>query len=226
MERKVIFWDFDGTLIYSNESFLCSLSDAFEQFNYLFEQKEIKDFLVSVCSWYVPSKEYTDRTGELWWQELLGKLQLFCGEHHIKKSDSDLICKKFRENVIRFEYKLYEDAEEILSYCKEEGYDNYILSNNFPELVETIKRFGLDKYITDYFLSSNIGYEKPRIEIFQYAVAKANNPECCYMVGDNPIADIQGGNEAGLQTILVHKADENACAKYVCKNLIDIKDLL
>ena len=137
MERKVIFWDFDGTLIYSNESFLCSLSDAFEQFNYSFEQKEIKDFLVSVCSWYVPSKEYTDKTGELWWQELLGKLQLFCGEHHIKKSDSDLICKKFRENVIRFEYKLYEDAEEILSYCKDKGYDNYILSNNFPELVET-----------------------------------------------------------------------------------------
>ena len=116
MERKVIFWDFDGTLIYSNESFLCSLSDAFEQFNYLFEQKEIKDFLVSVCSWYVPSKEYTDRTGELWWQELLGKLQLFCEEHHIKKSDSDLICKKFRENVISFEFKLYEEVAK----CEEE----------------------------------------------------------------------------------------------------------
>lgn len=226
INNKVIFWDFDGTLIYSNESFLCSLTAAFKQYNYVFEDSKIKEFLVSACSWYVPSKEYTDMTGELWWQELLCKIQLFCEKSSIKRSDSELICKKFRENVINYNYELYDDAEDILSYCKNKGYDNYILSNNFPELVEVVKRFGLDKYITDCFLSSNIGYEKPRIEIFRYAIAKVNNPEYCYMIGDNPVADIQGGNEAGLQTILVHKADANACAKYVCENLIDIKEVL
>lgn len=224
--NKAIFWDFDGTLIYSNESFLDSLTEAFRKYDYVFERNILKEFLISVCSWYAPEREYTETTGELWWKALLDGLQLFCNRQGVKESDSHLICKQFRENVINFKYRLYNDTEAILAYCKDKGYDNYILSNNFPELVGVIKGFGLDKYITDCFLSSNIGYEKPRIEIFQYAVKQAKEPEVCYMIGDNPVADMKGGKEAGLQTILVHNTKGNEFADYICESLTDIKKIL
>ena len=226
MKNKAIFWDFDGTLIYSNESFKDSLECAFKKYNYDLKECILKEFLVSACSWYMPELEYINMTGELWWENLIDKLRLFCGRQGIKENDCNLICNQFRTNAINFKYKLYDDAKDILAYCKNKGYDNYILSNNFPEIVQVIKNFGLDKYITDYFLSSNIGYEKPRVEIFQYAVKQTNEPKVCYMVGDNPIADIKGGKVAGLKTILVHKTSNDEYADYICQNLSDIKTVI
>lgn len=148
-------------------------------------------------------------------------------KNNIDKKDLKLINKAFRYNVINFEYKLYSDSESILSYCKSKGYNNYILSNNFPELVQVIERFNLEKYFADYFISSNIGYEKPRIEIFEYAINKANYPGVCYMIGDNPIADIQRGKNACLNTILVHNNSiDDLTNNYYCESLTDIKKII
>ena len=41
-----------------------------------------------------------------------------------------------------------------------------------------------------------------------------------YMVGDNPIADIQGGNKVGMITIQVNRADAQD-ANAVCPTLSD-----
>ena len=35
-------------------------------------------------------------------------------------------------------------------------------------------------------------------ELFEYALVQAGNPECCYMIGDNPLTDYQGGWNAML----------------------------
>ena len=45
------------------------------------------------------------------------------------------------------------------------------------------------------------------------------------MIGDNPIADIQGGRDAGMGTILVHAAVDSE-ADWICEKLIDIPALL
>lgn len=92
----------------------------------------------------MPECEYINKIGELWWKTLTDSLRLFCNRQGIEECDSNLICKQFRDNVINFEYKLYDDAKDILAYCKNKGYDNYILSNNFPELVQVIEGFELE----------------------------------------------------------------------------------
>lgn len=75
------------------------------------------------------------------------------------------ILTKMEKNVITFEYEAYSDAKMVLHCFKEKGYDNYIISNNFPELGEVFKRLGLDSEISGYFLSASIGFEKPRKEV-------------------------------------------------------------
>ena len=105
------------------------------------------------------------------------------------------------------------------------GYKNYILSNNFPELPVIVENFGLSEYFSDYIISSNVGFEKPRIELFQHALRIAEYPNLCYMIGDNPIADIQGGKNAGMKTILVHREKNNE-ADYTCDNLTDILSII
>ncbi len=48
--KKAIFWDSDGTLLYGNESFKCSLMRAFEEFGYVLEEEEARSFMRSVRS--------------------------------------------------------------------------------------------------------------------------------------------------------------------------------
>ena len=202
--KKAIFWDSDGTLLYGNESFKSSLMRAFDEFGYSIKEDAARDFMRGVCSWYVPEKDHSDKNGEEWWEELLENIRMFCKSEGVAEADIEPVCTSFRENVVKFEYEAYADAKQVLRYFKERGYENYIISNNFPELGEVFKRLGLDDEIAGYFLSASIGYEKPRREIFEYAISVAGNPEIKYMVGDNPIADYQGGLDAGMMPVLVH----------------------
>lgn len=223
--NKAIFWDSDGTLMYGNESFLWSLDKALKNHDYQIERDLIKEFLRGVCSWFTPEKTHPEVTGEVWWEKLLENTKEFCRKYQVAEEDITLVCQEFRKNVVIFDYQLYDDAEEILQYCTQLGYKNYLISNNFPELVKVFERLGLDKYFSGYFLSADIGYEKPNQEIFGQALTKAGNPELCYMVGDNPVTDIKGAQAVGMKTILVHRKAEGVTPDYVCEELLDIKSL-
>lgn len=217
--KKAIFWDSDGTLLYGNESFMKSLVRAFKKFGYSLEEDTARDFMRRTCSWYVPQKDHSDKDGEEWWEELCGEIRVFCEEQNVCIEDVESICHEFRKNVVVFEYEAYPDAKKVLHYFKEKGYENYVISNNFPELGEVFERLGLDTEIAGYFLSASVGYEKPRKEIFDYAISKAGNPEKRYMIGDNPMADYQGGLEAGMVPILVHNIEPG---KTCCEKLTDL----
>ena len=220
--KKALFWDFDGTLIHANESFLESLHSTLESCGHDIQTDIIRKFLRSTSSWYTPEVSYTDKIGEKWWDTLFQKFGVFYDTHGIVKAEHEKLNTLFRNRVTDFRtYTLYGDATAVLRECMSRGYKNYIISNNYPELPATIKDFGLSEYFTEYFVSANIGYEKPRIEIFQYALNAADSPEIRYMIGDNPIADIQGGKAAGMKTVLVNKDGDYDC-DYKCAKLSDI----
>lgn len=221
--KKAIFWDSDGTLLYGNESFKISLVRTFGQYGYSLEEDVARDFMRQVCSWYVPQKDHSDKSGEEWWADLLKEISSFCEQQGVNESDITSICDMFREKVITFEYEAYPDAKEVLHYFKEKGFENYIISNNFPELGKAFERLGLDSEISGYFVSASVGYEKPRKEIFKYAMEQAGNPEMRYMIGDNPMTDYQGGMKAGMLPILVHN-EENGMV--CCKELMDLTEII
>lgn len=221
--KKCIFWDSDGTLLYGNESFKCSLVRTFKEFGYTLEEGTAREFMRSVCSWYVPEKDHSDKSGEEWWEELLGEIRGFCQGHGVAEIDITPICNSFRKKVVTFEYEAYAEAKMVLHHFKEMGYENYIISNNFPELGEVFKRLGLDTEISGYILSASIGYEKPRKEIFEYALSYAGNPDKRYMIGDNPMTDYQGGLDAGMIPVLVHN---EVLGKMCCEKLVDLFEII
>ena len=56
---------------------------------------------------------------------------------------------------------------------------------------------------------------------------KSANPEICYMVGDNPVADILGAKEVGMRTILVHSArGPSQDADHNCRSLTEIMEII
>lgn len=186
--RKAIFWDSDGTILYGNDSFKISFLRACADNGYNVDEQIVKQFMVKSCSWYSPEKDHSDLSGEEWWNDLLNKMHIFCKEIGISDCDVEIICNSFRRKVIDYEYEAYPDANEILTYFY------------------------------------NMGYEKPRKEAYQYAIGQAGYPELCIMIGDNPVADYQGGMKAGMKAILVHSTPLND--EVCCADLMDLKRLI
>ncbi|MBE5794080.1 MAG: HAD family hydrolase [Clostridiales bacterium] len=220
--KKAIFWDSDGTLLYGNESFACSLMSALEEAGYHPAKDELTALMKRVCTWHT-QKDHAHQSGEEWWQELLDAVGDFCAQQGIAPEKIPFICNAFRQKVIAYDYRIYADAQMVLHQFCERGYQNYIISNNFPELDQVFCRLGLAPYITGYILSASAGWEKPRKEIFDHAIAVAGHPKLCYMIGDNPIADYQGGLNGGMKPILVHNRVEGLIC---CEELTELLDMI
>lgn len=226
--KKALFWDFDGTLAHHNgKIWTNSLYTTLSDFEYNIDIEKIRQHFRSGHIWFNAEISYTDKIGQKWWDRLFNHFHIFYEHHKIIQTDIEQINAIFKDRIIDFRnHTLYENTETVLRKCMQIGYENYILSNHFPELPLVIKQLGLEEYFMNYVVSANIGYEKPRLEIFQYALNIADFPEECYMIGDNPIADIQGGKSAGMKTILVHYNEGISVADYKCESLIDIPLLL
>lgn len=223
----VIFWDCDGTIVHGNESFRDSLVKALFDNGYKITNIEAKEQLRQICSWYFPDKTFVERTDNLWWDDLLNNLSPLLDRKKVPTSMHEKILSDFKYNVIHFPYEPYEGVADILSYCKTEGYKNYVISSNFPELDNVISKLGWGEYFDGYFLSSLVGYEKPRKELYEYAYVQVGKPISCYMIGDNPVADMKGAKNVGMCTVLVHKNGEKyPDTDYSVKNLEEIKEII
>ena len=74
--KKAIFWDSDGTLLYGNESFKCSLIRAFEEFGYVLEGEVL---LV------IDKMSYKVKKGETFYFD--------SSKNHYLKNTKDKLCK-------------------------------------------------------------------------------------------------------------------------------------
>lgn len=221
--KKVLFWDFDGTLVHANESFILSLEAALNAAGYAIPQEKIRAALKETNPWYHWERIYPERVDDLWWVDLHDRLLPHFRQWGI--GDTHALYADFRQRVIAFPYALYGDAVQTLQTCREMGYIQYILSNNFPELPQVVQRLGLAPFFADMFVSGRIGYEKPRMELYRHALAAAGHPGMACMIGDNPVADMEGGKAAGLTTFYVHKTGAPA-ADHECAALSEIPSLL
>lgn len=217
--KKVLFWDFDGTLSYPNKSFSTALYWALCKNGYSVEENAATKFFANVYSWKTPEISYPDRTNEHWWGMQFEKMRGFLQAHGIHPSDMTAICEDCRKKLIDVSnYKLYDDTVQTLEACIRKGYINYLTTNNYPEILENLTKLGIADFFSGYIVSSHIGYEKPRREFYAYAKSLAGDPDVGYMIGDNPVADIAGGKAAGLRTIAVH-ACKASCADHYFEEL-------
>lgn len=223
---KAIFWDFDGTLVHRNDESFCALREALQLNGYMIDDSYIRAALHIAHPWNHWETSYEDQTGEKWWDRLFSKLSDFYEQHGVLEVDK--VNGAYKKRILSFTcYTVYDDAATILECCKNRGYHNYIISNNYPELPQAVAKLGLAEFFSGYMISADIGFEKPRPEIFEQAITMAGNPEVCYMVGDNPVADIQGAKDIGMNTILVHSTKgPSEYADHHCENLTEIMGII
>ncbi len=100
---------------------------------------------------------------------------------------------------------------EALSSLRDRGWHTGIVTNGaMPHQAEKADRLGLLPIVDAFCGSGELGVEKPDRRIFEEAIRRCagDHPldqEMCWMVGDTPTPDIDGGRAAGLRTIWLHR---------------------
>jgi len=102
------------------------------------------------------------------------------------------------------------DVQSTIPELYRRGYILGIIANTITEaeIPNWLESDGLAKYFKTVALSSKVGIRKPNPEIFREAARRAGvEPSKCAYVGDNPVPDVIGSQQAGFEmTILLETA--------------------
>ncbi|MBQ8826536.1 MAG: HAD family hydrolase [Oscillospiraceae bacterium] len=225
--NKAIFWDFDGTLVYSRHLWSGSLLKTLERYteNNTVTLDNIRPPMARGFTWDEPDKT-VGLKDEAWWDYTNRHIADVYRAVGISESEITRLLPLYRLMIMEKEnYLLYPDTFSVLSALKERGYKNYLLSNNYPELEEVAEALGLTDFLDGMIVSARVGYDKPRREIFDIALKAAGCPEKAYMAGDNPFSDIKGANSCGIPAILVHNDNNYGFDCIKCRELTEILDI-
>lgn len=224
---SIFCWDFDGTLAFSDHlwsnSVYKALNETVAEHTVTFQ--DIRHCMASGFTWHTPEKDFTAFVGEKWWELMNAHFFNSFISLGFNEVQSKTASEKVREIIMQpSNYTLFIDTVAVLKKAKEKGHTNIILSNNYPELEKITDALDITQYFDRLVVSGLVGYDKPRKEIFDIAKSFYTD-ENFVMIGDNPVADILGGNAAGMTTVLVHKGfDKNA--DYCFDNLNDIISIM
>ena len=206
---RVILWDFDGTLAWREGVWSGALLQALDELEpgHGFCRDDIHPRIVSGFPWHSPEVPHPQlNRADRWWADLC---ELFASIFRDLGFDADRAATLARSTRWIYtdatSFRVFDDTVPALEKLREGGWRHLILSNHVPELPTIVHDLGLDPLFEDVLSSALIGYEKPHPEAFRIALRAAGEPDEVWMVGDNPVADVQGAEAVGIPAILVRR---------------------
>ena len=224
---KAVLFDVDDTLINTRKAQENAISE-FRRFYKEFKDADDKEFkekwndITEECYNKYLAKEYSF---EHMRAERMMKIFQSYGKI-ISEEEGKEIFKEYLK-IYENNWMLFDDSEDVINFLKEK-YKLAIISNgDSMQQRQKIENLGLNKYFSDVFISEEVGFEKPKKEIFEIACKKINvMPENSIMIGDKFKVDIEGSINAGLNAIWVNRKNQNIDYKYQIKELTELKNYL
>lgn len=133
-------------------------------------------------------------------------------------------------NELKYHAEIFNDVIEILDYLYP-NYKLYVASNGMKEVqIKRMEIADIKKYFINYYISEEVGYNKPDKEFFQYIFndIKDPNKDEYIIIGDRIDSDIIGGKDSNIKTIYLNRDDDTKSidADYNIKSLLDLKNIL
>ncbi|WP_187478489.1 YjjG family noncanonical pyrimidine nucleotidase [Amniculibacterium sp. G2-70] len=231
MNIRHIFFDLDNTLWDHRKNAYLTLKT-------IFEREKIKEkYHLNFEDFH---KEYFTINEHLWAQIRDGKIDkpylrkhrfydsfLFFGIDNMELSQ--YFESHFLDEILAYNH-LVEGCLEVLDYLKTKNYRLHILSNGFHEVTHRkVNESGISQYFDTVTSADEINIRKPQPEIFQWTIDKAEAKiEESIMIGDDWIADIEGGLSFGMEVVFFDVFNDDLYQEKVrtIKKLTDLKEIL
>jgi len=207
--KKHLFFDLDHTLWDYEKCSNETLKELYQEFELSNRGFEINSFL----------QQFRIINEALWDQFHLGKIDkevirtdrfpAILKALNIEDNNLALLIQAEYLNNCPYKPYLIEGAFEILTTLAER-YTLHIITNGFDE-IQAIKMNsgGIHHFFKEIITSGQVGFHKPDKRIFEYAFSKVKTTaEESLMIGDNPISDIEGAYNAGLEQIFFNPGNQ------------------
>lgn len=225
MER-VIFLDIDDTLLDFNRCARQAMRTGFLELGLPFAEESYAVFTrINDVLWQKIER------GELTTQELFRFRWNRIFEALGIKADGEAFEQRFLDLLYQTAIPVT-GAREVCAYLQKK----YILcaaSNAFhDQQLNRLSMAGLLPFFSHVFVSETLGHRKPEKAFFDACLSSLPGirPEECVMVGDSLSADVAGGVNAGMRTILYNHnrraIPENCPADHIIDSLAELKDIL
>lgn len=223
MKYKVIFFDLDNTLLDFDRSELYALEKTVEAVGYPYSE--------DVC------KIYNFYNNRLWDALEKGevdlatlKVQRFSEllEHLKVDYDATEMSKLYVSNLGEKAFEM-QGAYEICQLLSKK-YKLAIVTNGITLVQKNrLAQASFMPFISQVFISEEIGISKPNPGIFEYAIEKMEiNKDEVLMVGDSLSSDMQGSINAGIDCCFLNPKgiEKKLEVTYEIKDLMGLRDLL
>lgn len=223
---KNILFDLDDTILDFHKAERNALIKALESIQIYPDEKIISRYSqLNLAQWKLLEK------GEITRSEVkIRRYRLLFEEFNLNHSPE--AAAKYYEYYLSQGHYFISGAEETLKKLSE-SYRLYIVSNGTSVVQKSrIASAGIAAYMTDIFISEDIGFNKPSIDFFNFCFSKIEHfkKEETIIVGDSLSSDIAGGKNAGILTIWFNpskeKSSEKISADYEISNISDIFSVL
>lgn len=231
MQYRQLFFDLDHTLWDFEANSKETLADLYQ--TNLLATRGITDFEQFFTHYSFHNHRLWDRyTKGFIRQEELRWKRMWLAMLEFKIADEPLAKKmsvQFLE-ILPTKKKLFPYTFEILDYLKNKDYKMHLVTNGFESVQHNkLRESKLTAYFDQVITSEASNSLKPNKEIFEYALQKAKAVVAeSIMIGDNQDADIQGGINAGMDTIFVNhlKVAPTVKSTYMIHHLKELEHIL
>jgi len=227
---KHLFFDLDHTLWDYDKNVYESLSELYEHYNLL--QLGISSFPDFFSAFEKVNYGLWDsfNVGEITKEEL--RQVRFRRIFETVAADPDLVPESMEGHFMdatSSKPHVVADAFEILDYLRH-SYGLHIITNGFNESQsQKLASAGLTSYFDLIVTSETTGHRKPDRRIFDYAIENLRStPQQCIMIGDNPLSDIAGAQNAGIDQVFFNPKGIYSPVRpsYTIKSLMELKGIL
>lgn len=229
MNKELIIFDLDNTLVNFNKCEKAALKITFHHYNLTFND-EIHNYFSKVDrnlwdnkTWnekYVSVKDIPIKRFEILFERFNFNLK--------EISDfNEMYMTKFSEMIYP-----YDESHEIIEYLYNKGYKIAVATNGLNKLQKPrILNTSFGKYFNIIMTSEESGYSKPNPKIFDDIIKELGvNKDNALVIGDSLKHDILGANNTGIESVWFNQRNQfnesDIMPTYIVQNLRDLKKML
>ena len=227
LKVNTIFFDLDDTVLNTQKAQYNAICE-FKKLHSIFDETSNEEF----------AKLWNNITGdtydkylrkEITFKELTNeRIQKLFSLYKINLTPSEAE-EKYNEYIKIYEnnWLPFDDTFTVLDSLKKK-YKLYAITNGDSKQQRLkAKKTHLENYFQDIFVSSEIGFAKPKKEIFEFSCKKVHvNPNECVMIGDKFKTDIEGSLNAGMHAIWANRKNEDINYPFQIKELSELEKFL
>jgi putative hydrolase of the HAD superfamily len=136
-----------------------------------------------------------------WWYNVVKRVF-----SEIKIDNFDSYFEELFETFRNDAWELFPETIRVLKALKSSGFKLGIISNFDSRIYDVCSKLGIIDFFDSIVISSEVGFAKPMVGIFNIALKRNNVRPCESLhIGDSLYHDFYGARSAGIRTLLLDK---------------------